>query len=242
MSGALKSLILLYPKAWRNCYQNEFEALLDDVPPSWRTLFDVLGGALKMQTNLWKIAAGSLVVAALAGGVFFRAMPSRYESEVVIQPSDDSQFNKRVEMIFSRATLSNVIMREHLYENDLARVSVPDLAARMRNNDILMSPEGKAWRIRVTEPDGGQAQRAAQHIANSIVDWNAATLIGPASFPSHPYQTPIRNAVLIGLAAGVLFALLLGFRAWNWRPHWELRARLYARRWGGLCRTFSRGP
>ena len=65
MRQALKLLISLYPKAWRTRYENEFEALLEDVPPTWRTCFDVFAGAMKMQLkawNSWKIVAAFAMV------------------------------------------------------------------------------------------------------------------------------------------------------------------------------------
>ena len=68
MRRALNALIFLYPESWRNRYKNEFNALLDDVPPTWRTFFDVLGGALKMQmTNwkAWKLVTGFMIAGAL---------------------------------------------------------------------------------------------------------------------------------------------------------------------------------
>src|ERR1700722_18473973 len=79
MRRALKALISLYPKTWRNRYQNEFCALLDDVPPTWRTLFNVFGGALKMQMTAWspwKIVAAFAVVGAIAAIAFSLAIPS----------------------------------------------------------------------------------------------------------------------------------------------------------------------
>jgi hypothetical protein len=39
----------LYPRAWRERYGEEFDALLEDVEPNWKQFCDVLGGAVKMQ-------------------------------------------------------------------------------------------------------------------------------------------------------------------------------------------------
>ena len=82
MRPVLKRLVLLYPKSWRNRYGNEFGTFLDEVPPTWHALFDVLGGALKMQMksgNLLKVAGIAAGVALLVG-VTFSVLPGEYQS------------------------------------------------------------------------------------------------------------------------------------------------------------------
>jgi hypothetical protein len=73
----------LYPRAWRERYGEEFQALLEDVNPGWRELADVMGGALKMQithgiTPLKTIAAlavaGMIAEAGLALGLLLGAL------------------------------------------------------------------------------------------------------------------------------------------------------------------------
>jgi TonB family protein len=41
----------LYPRVWRDRYGLEFEALLDEARPSWRGLFNVVGGALGVRAR-----------------------------------------------------------------------------------------------------------------------------------------------------------------------------------------------
>jgi hypothetical protein len=41
----------LYPRAWRQRYGLEFDALMEDVKPDRREFADVLRGAVKMQTK-----------------------------------------------------------------------------------------------------------------------------------------------------------------------------------------------
>ncbi len=60
----------LYPEAWRERYAAEFDALLEDISPSFRDLLDVLGGALKARVN----AASSLSLA-VAGSSLTLRMP-----------------------------------------------------------------------------------------------------------------------------------------------------------------------
>ncbi len=42
MSRSMKFLTRLYPAAWRKRYEVEFDALLEDVEPGWRALFDII--------------------------------------------------------------------------------------------------------------------------------------------------------------------------------------------------------
>ena len=88
MRRALHFLILLYPKQWRNRYKAEFEALLDDVSPTWRTLFDVLGGAVKMQFKIWtpwKMIAAFGLVGVIAALAVTLTIPAQYVSQAVIK-------------------------------------------------------------------------------------------------------------------------------------------------------------
>src|SRR5438876_11978948 len=41
----------LYPPAWRNRYAAEFDALLDDISPSFRDVCDVLGDVLRVRAT-----------------------------------------------------------------------------------------------------------------------------------------------------------------------------------------------
>src|SRR5258708_15424416 len=91
MKKAIRLLISLYPKSWRTRYQNEFDALLDDVSPTWRTFFDVFGGALKMRMNMgnaWKTIAAFGVIGVIAAGAFSLTIPDRYVSTAVIKMGD----------------------------------------------------------------------------------------------------------------------------------------------------------
>jgi hypothetical protein len=49
MRGLIRCAARLYPLAWRRRYGVEFDALLEDIAPSWRDLCDVLGRSLMMR-------------------------------------------------------------------------------------------------------------------------------------------------------------------------------------------------
>ena len=66
MKRILQLALRLYPSPWRTRYGAEFQALLEDVEPSWRAVFDALLGAACMQAK--HISAAKITIAfALAG-------------------------------------------------------------------------------------------------------------------------------------------------------------------------------
>jgi hypothetical protein len=80
-------LVRLYPRVWRERYEAEFAALLEDVKPSWGTTLDILRGGLALQrtANFGMIVAG-LGLAGLAAGLgVWRAMPAQFVSQVTLQ-------------------------------------------------------------------------------------------------------------------------------------------------------------
>lgn len=222
MRQILKYLILLYPKPWRNRYANEFDALLDAVPPTWPTLIDVLRGAMKMQMKsgkLWKVAAAAALAAAVAGAAI-SFYPSGYRSEAVIRPEEGAQLNGQTAKILSRTSLVGLIQRENLYEKERATVPLDELALWLRSSILLWSDRKDGpLRVRVTAPDAAQAQRTAQGIADAFVGAKAAALVNPANLPAHserpPFAAVLQLGLVVGLLAGGLFALFNGLRVWK---------------------------
>jgi hypothetical protein len=52
MNRLARSLIRLYPAAWRKRYGAEFEALLEEAPQGWSAVFDLFTGAIRMQLSI----------------------------------------------------------------------------------------------------------------------------------------------------------------------------------------------
>ena len=69
MKRWLRWTIWLYPAAWRARYVREFDALLDDLRPGWRDLWDTFRGAILMQLSTpavyLKVGAVTAVIGAL---------------------------------------------------------------------------------------------------------------------------------------------------------------------------------
>src|ERR1700722_8005266 len=229
MKRALKRLIWLYPKTWRNRYKNEFCALLDDVQPTWRTLFDVFGGALKMQMKIWspwKIVAAFAVVGVLGAIAFSLTVPDRYVSTAVIRIGDGQrrQMATTRQLVESRSFLAKLINEQDLYKGERARLPLADVIAQMKSKDIAISllnaPGAQAFAaVTFTSTDAGQAQRTAQRLASQFVDAKVGEVLDPARLPVHP-QNPRGSRIVImgllaGVLAGVLFALFNGLKVWK---------------------------
>ncbi len=73
----MTALLRLYPRAWRQRYEAEFLAMLEDRPPSLRDRIDILRGAIDARLNLQvRTAVASSVIRATPGDVFaFLANP-----------------------------------------------------------------------------------------------------------------------------------------------------------------------
>jgi hypothetical protein len=75
----------LYPAWWRQRYGDEFEALLEDLNPGWRELFDVVNGAFAMQiTTLGTIPVVCALAGAMVGGVIAARAPEVFASSATM--------------------------------------------------------------------------------------------------------------------------------------------------------------
>jgi hypothetical protein len=94
MRALIRAAARLYPTRWRKRYAREFDALLEDLEPTWLGLFNVVYGALTMQiTRAGVVAAGCAVVGAVVAGAASLRMPETYASSATLRlPSTDEAF------------------------------------------------------------------------------------------------------------------------------------------------------
>ena len=81
MRALIRAAARLYPRQWRARYAREFDALLEDLEPSWLGLFSVIYGALTMQIKRAGVVAvvGAAIGSVVAGAASLR-MPETYAS------------------------------------------------------------------------------------------------------------------------------------------------------------------
>ena len=227
MKRTLNALILLYPKPWRERYRKEFEALLEDVPPTWRTLLDVVGGAMKMQLkgwNPWKLVASVGIVGALQMGAYTLMMPKQYVSHATLKYVDPSKLTSASKDILSRKSLTHLVVEEDLYHAERARLPIEDVVEQMKLHDIvirpLSTPTGDfAYTISFQAPDAARAQRTTRRLTSMFLSANVGSLVNPANLPVDPTGPRASRNMIIGLVLGILVgtlvALFNGLKVWK---------------------------
>lgn len=225
MRRALNAVISLYPKTWRDRYEMEFRALLDDVSPTWGTFFNVLGGATKMQFKTgksWKIVAACALAGVIAGAALTWTIPHRYVSTAVLSMGDidDAQMNAEAQKILGRAPLTKLMMEADLYRDLRGTTPLEDIVERLKTEDIMIRHAGeKRFTVSVVAPDAARARKATQILTADFLNAKVGTLVDPASLPVTSNGPRLSRNVLLGLGTGVLlgslFALFAGLKVWK---------------------------
>src|SRR5882724_10639903 len=141
MKAWLRWSARFYPRAWRERYGEEFDALLEQVDAGWRHVADVLRGALTMQlrtgASYLKLAGALAVVGAFASLAASFAVPQSYVSSAVVRMSP-RQLDFLKQQILSRGSLSEMMQRPslNLYRGERARTPMEDIIQQMRTRDI----------------------------------------------------------------------------------------------------------
>jgi hypothetical protein len=176
MRRLIRLAIYLYPAAWRKRYAREFDALLEDVSPRRTDVLNVLGGALKMQLtqgHFWKIAVGfALAGALIAGAVGWFGMPDKYSVTGVFsmpaaatQAESNVRVHELVQRLFSRTVLSEVMMRESLYQDDRQHEPLEDVIEKMRTRDLRVHIlPSSAFALDFVYPDRAMAEKTVKDL------------------------------------------------------------------------------
>ena len=236
----------LYPAAWRARYGVEFEALLEDIGPGWRDLWNVLAGALKMQmttSSFWKVVPALAAAGALVAGITSFTMRPAYESAGVIRVKAAAEtpnagldlamaqhLDRLRTYVLSRTTLAHIITEEGLYPNEAQAETLEGAVARMQR-DVRIEPVGvpgeraPALSLAFRYQDPSTAQRVTRKLM--------AEMVHDSELAARDSSTPATLEVLdaartrsigpnrpviiaVGLAAGLLLGCLYAVRRW-WR-------------------------
>src|SRR5690242_20618397 len=100
MKRYLRMAAQLYPRPWRERYGDEFEALLDDAPPTWRDAADIVLGALKVHlttgSSCLKLSAVLGAVGLVLGAAASFTAEKRYVSTGVVRLESEPGAEDRV--------------------------------------------------------------------------------------------------------------------------------------------------
>jgi len=140
----------LYPAAWRARYGEELEALLEDIGPVRRDVWNVAGGALKMQMTTWawwKLVPAQALAGAIVMAVAAFTMQPAYQSSGVMRmalqraapgESPDLAMMGRMDDLrtktLSRTALSKIIADERLYPRGVGQGTMEEAVAQMQRN------------------------------------------------------------------------------------------------------------
>jgi uncharacterized protein involved in exopolysaccharide biosynthesis len=197
----------LYPASWRRRYGPEFDALIEDASPGWRDVFDVLCGAMMMQTSMRTFrnvtAACGLTGLVIAAGWAY-SLPNLYVSSATLRVTPSQipenlapatynrqmaeRVNQMVQTAFSRSSLASIIQRPDLdlYKNDRAHKPLEDVIEQMKKTDIRIEimgtkPETKpfsAFVVSFRNPDPAVAQKTTSALIARLADANAKPATG----------------------------------------------------------------
>lgn len=224
MKRALNAVISLYPKTWRDRYESEFQALLDDVAPTWGTFFNVLGGAMKMQFKTgksWKIVAAcalvGVIAGAIAGAAIAFAMPERFASAAVLRyDSPSAAMNQLLASATSDARLRDMVQRLQIHPGEAgAERTVRE------HLHIEHAGNGPAIMIRFDDRNRYVAQKVVADVVSLVIEQAVSNrsevklveLLDPASLPLHPFSPKREMVAGAGLFVGFLAAVMFG----TWR-------------------------
>jgi hypothetical protein len=189
-----------YPTTWRQRYETEFDALLEDSHSGWKDVADVFCGALMMQISMRSFrsiaATGGLSGLVLAAGIAF-SLPNVYvshaalhmnwnvieenESETPLHPGD--AWNDKLQQLsaeaFSRSSLASIIQRPdlNLYAKERASKLLEDVVERMRQKDIKLhvratNRTSTSFTVAFLYPDPVVAQKTVDALVSKLADAN----------------------------------------------------------------------
>jgi hypothetical protein len=228
----------LYPAIWRERYGGELDALIEDIQPQWKDLFNVLLGALRMQMTTWnylKILGAVALVGALVAGVLAVETPNRYVSTAVVRitPADSDRqkaLDRLAELqqeVLSRTNLAHIIQQPallNLYPEDRKRMPLDDVVQNMRKAlrfQVAPAQNGgvPAFVISFEYPDKFKAQAVVRELVNSFFISNtlergdegssAAEILEVLDPASLPQQRLGPNRPMM-VAVGLLGGVVLG--------------------------------
>jgi hypothetical protein len=204
----------LYPRRWRDRYAAEFHALIDDVPPRWAALFDVIRGGVSMRmksSNPALMAASLGILGAVLGGIGALAAPVEFESRgrMVAIPVGD------------RAAVDTVLLAA------LGRAVESEFGTgtdERRKVAVVKTGQSNELQVSFLDPDPRRAQQVAQAVMTRTIQAHldagesAASrasgvqlkIVMPPDLPESPAR---RNQVWLigaGFGGGAMIGLVVG--------------------------------
>jgi hypothetical protein len=216
MKLLLRAAARLYPRAWRDRYGAEFDALIDEVTPRWRHLVNVVVGALIMQiSRLALVPVATAVLGAVVGATISLAMRPVYASSsyVLVQvPGTAADAGDRGQRI---RTAIEAALQETAFDKKAVAVTLRGEPGR---DPVVLEVSASA-------DSAGAAQQAAVKAVGSVIDANVVAserlasnpnvqfrIVQPPDLPGTARRDTMRNSTLGG-ALGLLVGVAVAFVA-----------------------------
>jgi len=177
--------------------------------------------------NAWRVA--SFAVLGMAAGIAVAiAVPNQYISTAVIRSSaGEPRVSAMLKQTLTVEALASIIRRKGLYSDELNRIPLEDLTARLRQRvkiqvvQTAATPEHSAIVLSVMDHNKVMAQRINHALIASLMEANVASrqlerreangsllaLLDPASDPATPSSPNRLLIVALGTIAGMLIGL-----------------------------------
>jgi hypothetical protein len=142
MKWVALQLLRLYPKAWRERYGTEFEALLQDARLRPADLVDILKEVFQMRLRDVGVFALLSGIGLASGLSFAAAIPDVWvaRSTVTLDGKDGAIYNA-VSKALSRRTLLEIIERNNLYAVERKNQSIESVVEQMQRSIIVGTSE-----------------------------------------------------------------------------------------------------
>jgi hypothetical protein len=184
MKRVIRFIVWLYPAPWRRRYGAEFDALLGDISPGLRDLFDVLKGALEMQMTIGTLAKSASVFgvacALLAGGVSL-TLSDMYRSLALIhvQKGDGqaatlsayrSELTDLVGQALGQESLLAIMEKENLYQSERANKPMDGVINKMRQSVRIVVKSADAIEVSFDYADAVRAQQTTRDLVTKMIE------------------------------------------------------------------------
>jgi hypothetical protein len=162
--SARRFIMRVYPRAWRERYGAEFDAMLEDSGAGWKQLPDVLkeGMTMRVSTSDLRIFLASVVTGLAIAGAIASRTPDHFRADAVTAVSASSggkpharqQIVEAVVRLQARSSLANLMQEPELdlYRAERKQEAIEDVIAKIRRDiqiridEIRLYPH--AWRQR----------------------------------------------------------------------------------------------
>jgi capsular polysaccharide biosynthesis protein len=228
MRRLTRILTRIYPPAWRSRYEAEFNALLDDLSPAWRTALNVVVGALAVQVgtrDLRRTVTVFGLIGLMTGCTCWLVMPNQYRSTAIIaiQSSGGLASSRLVSSALQALTsrlLHEIIQKDKLYPAKQGKMPLEDIAADMAKSLQVRAVDGSLLAIEFDYTDPFTAQSVTNDLVSSFVDETleinfksgstgvrTLSVLNSGSLAKQPiYWNPVSLAI-VGLLGGIVVGL-----------------------------------